>query len=59
MSLQVVRLQARRAKGRLGGQESRQFGQIQLRFIAEETDGIAEIAAQSANDTAPQKKEPQ
>ena len=38
-------------------QESQQFGQIQLRFIAEETDGIAEIAAQSANDTAPQMKE--
>lgn len=39
-------------------QEGRQSGQIQLRFIAEETDGIAEIAAQSAGETVPQAKQP-
>ena len=45
----VTNLPERTLNGRVvTPQESRQFGQVQLRFIAEETDGIAEIAAQSA-----------
>lgn len=55
----VTNLPGRILSGRaVTPQESRQFGQVQLRFIAEQTDGIAEIAAQSAGDTAPQMKLP-
>jgi hypothetical protein len=54
----VTNLPGRTLNGRaVTPQEGRQFGQIQLRFIAEETDGIAEIAAQSADDTVPQTKQ--
>jgi hypothetical protein len=55
----VSNLRGRTLSGRtVTPQESRQFGQVQLRFVAEETDGIAEIAAQSAGDTSPQMKQP-
>ena len=55
----ITNLPGRTLSGRaVTPQESRQFGQVQLRFIAEESDGIAEIAAQSAGDTAPQMKQP-
>lgn len=55
----VSNLRGRTLSGRtVTPQESRQFGQVQLRFVAEETDGIAEIAAQSAGDTSPQMKSP-
>ena len=55
----VTNLPGRILNGRaVTPQEGRQFGQIQLRFIAEETDGIAEIAAQSPGDSAPQMKQP-
>ena len=54
----VTNLPQRTLSGRaVTPQESRQFGQVRLRFIAELPDGIAEVAAQSANDTAPQMKE--
>ena len=47
----VTNLPTRTLNGRgVTPQETRQFDQIQLRFISEEVDGIAEIAVQSAGD---------
>ena len=55
----VTNLAGRTVNGRaVTPQESRQFDQVQLRFIAEATDGIVETAAQSASDRAPQMKQP-
>ena len=55
----VTNLPTRTLNGRaVTPQETRQFDQIQLRFISEEVDGIAEIAVQSAGDIVPQPKNP-
>lgn len=55
----VTNLPGRTWNGRaVTPQESRLFDQVRLRFIADDQEGIAEIAAQSANDVAPRMKEP-
>jgi len=55
----VTNLPTRTLNGRaVTPQETRQFDQIQLRFISEEVDGIAEIALQSAGQNVPQPKNP-
>jgi hypothetical protein len=55
----VTNLPTRTLNGRaVTPQETRQFDQIQLRFISEEVDGIAEIALQSPGQNVPQPKNP-
>jgi hypothetical protein len=55
----VTNLPTRTLNGRgVTPQETRQFDQIQLRFMSEEVDGIAEIAVQSAGDIVPQPRNP-